>query len=221
MLVVASGTRARSGTSLTTQGGRALRALHDVNLRYPTERHASREMRHDPGGMWRRRELVLGTLALTVVASCTSDVPDRLLSPAPKPTGPVGFCPFGLSRAPLIRPESLDSVMANHVPHWLPDGMGLVQAFGPGVGSLGGAYFADARCREIELWFWKSTGVASGERMGAWTVMVSGPNACGNAVLGSGRCIEYHAPVDGGSIGVQMMGIPRSDGDRIVRSIPI
>jgi hypothetical protein len=99
--------------------------------------------------------------------------------------------------------------------------MGLVEAFGPRGGANGGAYFADANCREIELWFWKSSDVGSGQRMGAWAVVESGPGDCSNAVLGEGTCIEYHARVDGGLIGVQLMGIPRSEGDRIVNSIPL
>jgi hypothetical protein len=111
--------------------------------------------------------------------------------------------------------------MDNHLPRWLPEGMGLVAAFGPGAGSHGGAFFADAHCREMEVWFWESTDIGPGQEMGAWTVVVSRPNACGNAVLGTGRCIEYHARVDRGSIGVQMMGIPRSQGYRIVQSIPL
>jgi hypothetical protein len=111
--------------------------------------------------------------------------------------------------------------MKDHVPRWLPDGMGLVEVIGPGPGANGGAYFADANCREIELWFWKGGALGSGARMGAWTVEESGPSDCSNSVLGEGVCIDYHAPVDGGSIGVQMMGIPRSQGDRIANSIPL
>lgn len=111
--------------------------------------------------------------------------------------------------------------MQDHVPRWLPDGMGIVEAFGPNGPANGGAFFADANCREIELWFWKSADVGSGPRMGAWTVDESGPSDCSNAVLGAGACIDYHARVAGGSIGVQMMGVARSEGDRIVRSIPL
>lgn len=110
--------------------------------------------------------------------------------------------------------------MDDHVPRWLPEGMGLVFAFGAGEGAFGGAYFADARCREIELWFWNSSETCSGERVDGWVETESGPHDCGNAVLGSGRCIDYAGRVEGGHIGMQMMGITRSEGDRIVRSIP-
>jgi hypothetical protein len=57
--------------------------------------------------------------------------------------------------------------------------------------------------------------------MGPWVVEVSGPSECFNAVLGSGRCLNYHAAVDGGSLGVQMMGLERAEGDKIVQSIPL
>ena len=114
----------------------------------------------------------------------------------------------------------LAEVVDDHVPRWLPEGMGLVFAFGPGEDSFGGAYFADIGCREIELWFWDSTDIGSGEHVDGWMVSESGPHDCGNDVLGTARCIDYAHVVDGGQIGVQMMGISRGEGDRIVRSIP-
>jgi hypothetical protein len=39
------------------------------------------------------------------------------------------------------------------------------------------------------------------------------------AVLGEARCMIYQARVDGGGVTVQMMGLDRAEGDRIVRSI--
>jgi hypothetical protein len=67
--------------------------------------------------------------ATAVSASCTGSNP--ILSPAPSPPGPLGYCPFGMVRAGEISAASLVSVMADHLPHWLPDGMGLVQGYGP------------------------------------------------------------------------------------------
>ena len=167
---------------------------------------------------------VVAIVVVAISASCTFGteplVPVRVLSPAPSPGGAAGYCPFGIARASSIPSESLVDVMADHVPRWLPDGMGLVEAFGPGEAS-GGAYFADVNCREVQVWFWRSSDLGQGERMGAWVVNVSGPRDCGNSVLGSSRCIDYHAEVDGGSVGVQMMGLERAEGDRIVESIPL
>jgi hypothetical protein len=133
----------------------------------------------------------------------------------------MSFCPLGIARASTIPADSLGDVMANHVPTWLPRGMGLVEAFGSGEGFSGGAYFADVRCREVELWFWRSADVGDGERMGPWVVQESSPGDCFNAVLGSARCIIYNTVVHGGSVGVQMMGLERAEADKIVRSIPL
>jgi hypothetical protein len=168
---------------------------------------------------------VVVLVATAMSASCTSStepsIPTRVLSPAPSPTGAMSSCPAALARASTISPGALDEVMAGHVPTWLPPGMGLVEAFGPGDGASGGAFFADTRCREVRLRFWDSSEQGDGERMGRWVVQSSAPGDCFNAVLGSARCIDYHAVVGGGSIGVQMMGLEREEADKIVRSIPL
>jgi hypothetical protein len=169
---------------------------------------------------------VVGLVVMMAVSTaCASDPPPpvtaRVLSPAPAVSkGVLHGCPFGPPRASTVPAGSLGDVMQGHVPRWLPSGMGLVEAFGPGEGSQGGAYFADGQCREIQLWFWNSSEIA-GEAMGPWRVEASGPHGCGNAILGNGACIDYHARVDGGSIGVQMLGVSRPEGDRVVRSIPL
>jgi hypothetical protein len=172
-----------------------------------------------------RGSLLVGCLLLAVTA-CTSEnppsFPEQVLSPAPQPSGAIARCPFGLPRASSIAAGSLAEIMDGHIPHWLPEGMGLVSAYGLSHGAHGAGYFADAQCREMELWFWESERIGSGERIGPWVVTeMSGPRDCFNAVLGHARCINYAGRVEGGHIGVQMLGIPRSEGDRIVRSIPI
>jgi hypothetical protein len=168
---------------------------------------------------------LLACATAIMVASCTSSAPPSvqtgILAPAPKPLGGFNQCPFGPVRASGVASSSLVSVMANHVPRWLPPGMGLVEAFGPGEYAFGGAYFADADCREIQLYFWESSDTGSGPRLGPWVITADVPNGCSNAALGQGRCLEYHAKVPGGSVGVQMMGIDRAAGDRIVGSIPL
>jgi hypothetical protein len=47
------------------------------------------------------------------------------------------------------------------------------------------------------------------------------PKACGNAVMGQGRCIGYEIAVDEGAIGVQTIGLSRIAADRLVESIPL
>lgn len=157
-----------------------------------------------------------GTGACT--GSTPPPVPSSVISPAPRVD-----CPFGIARevGRSVDPSSLMRVMHGHVPRWLPEGMGLFQAFGSSTALRGAAWFADDRCREVQVWLWRSTGRVSGsDRTGPWAVDESGPRACANFVLGEARCIEYRANVEGGQIGVQMMGIDRAVGDRIVRSIP-
>lgn len=179
---------------------------------------------------WRVLLAVVPSLVMTSACTrSTTSVPPSdpahelslVSSPAPRPSGAFDQCPFGVPRASQIPPANLAATMRAHVPHWLPDGMGLVEAFGPGEGSLGGAYFADKNCREVELWFWESSDVGAGPLVGPWTVNTDVPDGCGNAVLGGGRCLDYSVDVEGGSIGVQMMGIPRSEGDQVVQSIPV
>jgi hypothetical protein len=179
----------------------------------------------------RWRVLVATTASVVALAGCTATstvpshtsapVPSFVLSPAPIPVEALHQCPFGPARASVIPPATLASVMVNHIPHWLPVGMGLVDAFGPGSASRGGAYYADTHCREIEVWFWKSREVPSGHRLGPWTITADVQAGCSNAVLGDGRCLGYSVAVSGGQVGVQMMGIPRTEGDRVVQSIPV
>jgi hypothetical protein len=177
-----------------------------------------------------RRRLAPLIIGLAILAqgcasepgSETATLPARILSPAPPVSGSLSSCPFGPPRASSIGGRSFVNVMQDHVPRWLPAGMGLVEAFGvSGDGARGGAYFADAHCREVELWFWKSGAVGSGHRLGAWLVHESQRGGCVNAVLGKAVCIDYRAPVPGGSIGVQTMGLSRSQGASIVVSIPL
>jgi hypothetical protein len=165
--------------------------------------------------------LAVGLATAVCTPSTPSPIPSSVLSPAPSVAG--GRCPFGLARVNTVDPSSLEDVMRDHVPRWLPDGMGLVEAFGSSTLVRGGAWFADDRCREVELWwFWRSTSRVSGpDRTGRWVVEESRPRACANLTLGEARCIYYRTNVEGGQIGVQMMGVDRAVGDRIVRSIPL
>jgi hypothetical protein len=73
---------------------------------------------------------------LVSMSACISEpnlVRDPVLSPAPRPSGGMQECPFAPPRASSI--ESLPDVMDDHVPRWLPVGMGLVFAFGPSEGA--------------------------------------------------------------------------------------
>jgi hypothetical protein len=143
------------------------------------------------------------------------------------PEGPavsaIHGCPFGPSRAEPLRGTSLIEVMDGHVPSWLPEGMGCALAFGEGWdGIVGGAYLSDANCREVTMWYAQTNErPTEGERFGDWYVVESAPNDRGNAVLGGASCLNYTAPVDGGIVALNMMGLERDECDRISDSIPL
>src|SRR6266545_8156494 len=142
-----------------------------------------------------------------------------VLSPAPR------VCPLGIMRATALPASSLDKAIDGHVPTWLPDGFGLAGAWGLPSQGLGPdfaaeAVWADDQCREIDLTYWnRIEGVhrfPGKPRVGDWFVISDKPGACGNAVLGDARCLEYFTqPVSAGSrvqVSVSMMGVSRRTG---------
>jgi hypothetical protein len=150
-----------------------------------------------------------------------------VLSPAPR------VCPLGTMRATALPASSLDKAIDGHLPTWLPDGFGLVGAWGLPSQGLGAdfaaeAVWADDECREIDLTYWnRIEGVSrlpDKPRVGDWFV-TDKPGACGNAVLGDARCLWYFTQPESAGIRVQlsvsMMGVSRRIGDAIVRSIAV
>src|SRR6185312_5728891 len=100
------------------------------------------------------------------VTDCTSaPLPATgVLSPAPSLQHALSYdCgtqAVGLVRFEQIDPASLVEVMDGHLPTWLPDGMGLAEAYGEGwfhPGGLGGARLRDAACRVVEIRYYAST----------------------------------------------------------------
>jgi hypothetical protein len=104
---------------------------------------------------------------LLVIATCTSPNPEArrtsspqppaedaraLLSPAPR------TCPLGIMRATRLPSSSLDEAADGHLPRWLPEGFGLVGAWGPpsqlGPDFAAQAIWADGHCREVDLTYW-------------------------------------------------------------------
>ena len=164
-------------------------------------------------GMRRAVTLLAAVLATGCTSSARTDAP--VLSPAPTP------CPTGIVRANSIPASDLVDQMKGHVPLSLPSGFGLSEAWSDGDGFIGAALWSDVGCREV------SVALAShraeppdGPRVGAWTVTVNAPGACGNSVLGDARCLGYLTNVDDGTLIVRMMGLDRAEGDEIVLSIP-
>jgi len=156
-----------------------------------------------------------------------TEVGASVLSPAPR------VCPLGTMRATALPASSLDKAIGGHLPTWLPDGFGLVGAWGLPSQGLGAdfaaeAVWADDECREIDLTYWnRIEGVSrlpDKPRVGDWFV-TDKPGACGNAVLGDARCLWYFTQPESAGIRVQlsvsMMGVSRRIGDAIVRSIAV
>ncbi len=118
-----------------------------------------------------------------------------------------------------MEPHELGGQLRGNVPARLPSGFGLVGAWGEGEGALGTAMWADGSCRLIWITIYPDGQLARGPKLGDWVVSESGPNGCGNAILGQGRCLTYDAAVDGTRVQVSMMGVERDEGDGVVLSI--
>lgn len=161
------------------------------------------------------RRLIAGALILAV--SCTSTTAPRpVLSPAPRD------CPWGLVRAGPVTPSEFVRMIGGHAPTDLPGDFGLVFAVGRGDGYRTAALWADSNCRQVFLALWpREESIPDGPKVGIWTVTDDVPDACGNGVLGTGRCLNYRATFSEGTIGVQMIGVDRPEGDQIVASIPV
>jgi hypothetical protein len=165
--------------------------------------------------------------------ACTSR-PNPLPTPLPQPSGqPTSLppsipaaaprdCPIGLAvlRGAHVPTAMTLEVMKEHVPHWLPDGFGLIGTWHQENGAAW-AMWADNDCRELTIFYDPHRVSATpGPQVGSWTVTADAARGCANAILGTARCLQYQTNASDGSLGIQAMGIDRSEGDRIAQSIP-
>lgn len=130
-------------------------------------------------------------------------------------------CPAGPIRANRVEPEDIVSLMRSHLPTSLPTGFGVQSAYDGG--DRKGVLWVDQRCRQIKLSFvpGRSSSPPDGPRVGAWVVTHSVPGGCGNAVLGTSRCLIYHAAAPDGGLVLQLMGFAVEEGNAIARSINV
>lgn len=151
---------------------------------------------------------VLVVAALTGACTKSHGLAPTAASPAPMP------CPEPLPRAGSAAAGHLAAEMYGHVPGWLPPGFGLSILY-----KDHSAIWSDRRCREVRVGVYGDGQMdpAVGD-VGQWRV-IADANGCGNAVLGRGRCLDYQTKIDHHIITVQMMGLERPQGDRIVTSI--
>jgi hypothetical protein len=102
-----------------------------------------------------------------------------------------------------------------HFPRWLPDGFGLSAVYENGFAS-----WSDSRCREVSVGVYgDGPGPTAGPTVGPWRVIADAEGGCYNAVLGKARCLDYQTKFGDHVVTVQIMGLDRSDGDKIVQSI--
>ena len=163
----------------------------------------------------------ISLVAALALVGCSGDhtpppAPSALASPTSRE------CPVALIRGGeiLSAAEAFDA-MQGHVPPALPEGFGLAQSWREGE-SVEATWY-DGRCREISLSFTEGAPehlIDGIDTVGAWSVIYDKTKACGNAVLGEGRCIGYSAGTEDGSLAMQFIGLPRPVADNVVRSVP-
>jgi len=143
--------------------------------------------------------------------------PRDVTTPAPRD------CPTGIVRDRLVTPAQAIQLMRGHVPTDFPPGFGIQLALESSSGA--GITWTDGRCRMVRVSFMpsgdpmvSSKGV---DQVGPWVVEYDKAEACGNYIMGMGRCIGYTAAVGDGVVGVQTIGLSRGEADALVRSIPL
>ena len=121
-----------------------------------------------------------------------------------------------MDRGDAVPADQIVEAMGGHVPQWLPPSFGLEGAWTDGKSIW--AVWTDGTCREVSVvaadrghpWHY------SGPRVGPWVVVVDAPGC------GLGNCLDYSAHVGPtGSVGFHASGLDRTEGDRIVLSIPL
>ena len=145
------------------------------------------------------------------VAACTGGGHAAPGAASPAPTS----CPQGIHRSGVANVKDIDRVLYGHVPRWLPAGFGLLTLYADHS-----VVWSDRHCREVELGVYGDGDMdPAAAAVGRWRVIADAANGCGNTVLGRGRCLDYQTKIGHHVITVQMMGVERPAGDRIVRSI--
>jgi Tol biopolymer transport system component len=148
----------------------------------------------------------------------TGQAASAVLSPAPREC-PVGI---GFLRHPRAEPREVPDAMHGHLPSGFPSWFGLQLAY---KGDAAGAMWTDGRCRVVTVGFsvgsLTPSSAPSAEHLGRWVVEYDRPDACGNGVMGVGRCTGYLAQASDGVVSVQTIGLSRKEADAVVLSIAL
>lgn len=137
-------------------------------------------------------------------------------------SAPRSDCEIGIVRASWVPVSDLHAVTDGLLPTWLPSGFGLLRVFGPGDGAQANIFWADDRCRIIEMLVFphSASSVPKGPGVGGWTLIGRSPRGCSNPQMGRGRCLDYTRAVAGHKqLTLQMMGLSRREGDRVAFSL--
>jgi hypothetical protein len=154
--------------------------------------------------------LMTGCTANRVAAptSAQNDKSYALFAPAPRE------CGSRLVRGTKVDARDAGRVLKGHVPT-LPAGFGLYGAYANRVG-----IWQDGRCREVMVGIYPGARVSrDGPRVGRWRLINDAPGKCYTVELGKTGCLEYQTKFGNDVVTVQMLGVSRTVGDPIVRSI--
>jgi hypothetical protein len=143
-------------------------------------------------------------------------LPANVLSPAPR-ICPTGIPPLG--QGAFVPVTRLPETFNERLPRWMPAGFGIVGAWLNVEGSAEVKWW-DGRCRQVWLWSKVGSKELDGPRVGPWVLRSDVPKGCGNAVLGSVRCVVYSATIGGRYFALQTIGLSRKHADRIALSVP-
>jgi hypothetical protein len=181
-----------------------------------------RRARYDPEvGLAIRPLIGMAFMSCVALTACVGEKALPPPSPVVVLTPASRECPLQIERGNSVPADQIVEAMGGHVPHWLPPSFGLEGAWNAG-GSIW-ATWTDGTCREVTVVAadcGRSLVAMSGPRVGPWVVTVDAPG-CGNQVLRSANCLDYYAAGTTGGVGFHAAGLDRTEGDRIVLSIPL
>jgi hypothetical protein len=125
-----------------------------------------------------------------------------------------------LGQGGLVSVEALPVTVQEQLPRWMPDGFGLAGAWLTRDGNAEIEWW-DGSCRMVSLWSkLRSDDSVGPARVGRWTLRYDVRRGCGNAVLGSARCVGYFANIEGRFLTLQTIGLGREEADRLALSVP-
>lgn len=139
--------------------------------------------------------------------------PARALQPGPPQ---AANCAGPRIRASAVSVDELEDLLHGHGPAWLPEGMGLIRAFGPDGDETGG-HWAAADCRQLNITVNDSPGEASG-----WAPLdgaAAQEEQCFTEDLGDTDCWNTSRSYGGYSITIQTLGVTRDETQHIADSM--